>query len=87
MARKNTITITTDEENNGDIFFCELREKFPAIAATIATHDEAEVTREEWAAIQKLEGFADGPEYARHAMVVKKFDGVYNQNVTRRGSV
>ena len=75
MARKNTITITTDEENNGDVFFCELREKFPAIAATIATHDEAEVTCEEWAAIQKLDGFADGPDYARHALVVVQESG------------
>ena len=75
MVRKNTITITTDEENNGDVFFCELREKFPAIAATIMRHDEAEVSREEWAAIQKLDGFADGPDYARRALVVVQESG------------
>ena len=70
MARKNTITITADDENNGDVFFCELREKFPSIAATLCTSGTCDVTREEWAAIQKLEGFADGPAHARHALVV-----------------
>lgn len=70
MARKTTLTVQFDDENNADIFVCELREKFPAIAATLCTSGTCDVTREEWAAIQKLEGFADGPAHARHALVV-----------------
>ncbi len=75
MARKNTITITADDENNGDVFFCELRKKFPTIAATLCTSGTCEVTREEWAAIQNLEGFSDGPDYAKSALVVVQQSG------------
>ncbi len=75
MARKNTITITADDENNGDVFFCELREKFPSIAATLCTSGTCDVTREEWSAIQKLEGFSDGPDYAKSALVVVQQSG------------
>ena len=70
MARKNTLTVQYDDENNADTFVCELRQKFPSIAATLWRAGTCDVTREEWAAIQKLEGFADGPAHARHALVV-----------------
>lgn len=70
MARKNTLTVRFDDENNAEIFVCELREKFPTIAATLCTAGSCDITRDEWAAIQKLEGFADGPAYARYALVV-----------------
>ena len=61
--------ISADHENNAETFWANCRQQLPAIWEKL--HDEvAELTDAEWSAVQAVEGFADGPEHARTALVV-----------------
>lgn len=60
--------VTIDLENNAEEFFAALAEKYPAIDQQLSD-GEAVITDEEWQAIRLLPGFANGPDYAREALV------------------
>ena len=63
-----TIKIKVDSENNAEAFWTAFDEAFPAIANQVRRGD-ATVDAATWAAIQKLEGFSDGPGHARDALL------------------
>jgi hypothetical protein len=67
---EGTIHFRADMENNADAFWTALDEAFPAIADALRDQDEARLTPDEWAAVQALPGFADGPEHAKEALMV-----------------
>lgn len=66
----NTITIKADMENNADTFWAAFDEAYPEVADAIRKNDFATVDQATWDAIQNLEGFSDGPAYARNALLV-----------------
>ena len=61
------ITIKADNENNAELFWANLDEQFPGVAANLR-RGETQVDSETWAEIQKLKGFSDGPSYASDAL-------------------
>jgi hypothetical protein len=63
------ITIRADDENNAEAFWAKFTESYPGVAEQVR-ESEAVVDLPTWKAIQQLEGFSDGPEYAKDALVV-----------------
>lgn len=63
------ITLTVDNEYNAETFWAAIDAAFPAIADDLRGTGKATVTREEWAAIGRLPGFAAGPAHARYALI------------------
>ena len=74
-----TIIITADEENNAETFWSEFDSAYPEIADQVR-EGAATIDNATWDAIQKLAGFADGPEYARTPFVVVCYDGDETMN-------
>ena len=64
------VTIQIDMENTAETFWGEMEAAFPSLCESLRQNDQATVSPETWEAIQKLEGFADGPAYARTALLV-----------------
>jgi hypothetical protein len=62
--------ITVDYENNAETFWTNFRVHMPALAARFDLDSTAELTTEEWEKVQTIEGFADGPDYGREALLV-----------------
>jgi methylphosphotriester-DNA--protein-cysteine methyltransferase len=71
MIDKNTkqVTIKADFENNAETFWAAFDEAYPEIANQVR-EGGATVDSATWRAIQSLEGFSDGPSYARDALMV-----------------
>jgi len=67
---KEQFTIVADEENNAETFWVAFDEAYPEIATQFRHGGSVTVDEETWKAIQKLEGFGDGPEYAPNAVIV-----------------
>ena len=65
MSRK----VKVDHENIAETFWANLDEQLPEIAAKLRESDEVELTDEEWATVQAVEGFGNGPSYAPTALV------------------
>ena len=61
--------IMADAENNSNLFWDNFDRMLPAIRRRFRRSDTIQVTPEEWAKIQKIPGFADGPEYAKAALI------------------
>lgn len=66
-----SVTIRPDAENNADTFWAALDSAYPAIADELRGRGVAVVDSETWAAIQQLDGFANGPDYAREALIAE----------------
>lgn len=64
------LTITADDENCADTFWGHLDMLFPEIADQLRKQNKAVVSPAVWEALQKLEGFRDGPAHAREALLV-----------------
>jgi len=63
------VSIEVDEEFNADSFWEAFDESFPEIAEVVRSKGETNVTTETWEEIKRLNGFADGPSYAPHALI------------------
>ena len=66
---KTFIAVEVDQENNADLWWSECRKKFPRFAQALADHDHAVIEDSLWHALADLPGFADGPDYARTALI------------------
>ena len=66
--------ITVDDENNADEWWAALDTLYPTLAATLRRSDSAVVYEDTLAALRRLPGWADGPEYARHPLIVEPED-------------
>jgi hypothetical protein len=64
-----SIVVRPDDEHNADQFWDALDAAIPAVADSLRERNEAELTAEEWAAVQALPGFGGGPEYAPTALL------------------
>lgn len=64
------VRIMPDPENNADFFWSNLDETFPEIASELRQEGYATVSEATWDAIQRLVGFANGPHYAKNALLV-----------------
>jgi hypothetical protein len=63
------VTVRADYENNAELFWDTIREKHPAIAEKLQADADVFLTDEEWETVQAVEGFEDGPNYARTALL------------------
>jgi hypothetical protein len=66
---KPYIAVRVDDENNADEWWGALREKYPAFAASLEKNGAAVIKDTLWDALTMLPGFADGPEYAKYALI------------------
>lgn len=64
------VKITADEEFAAEEFWSEFDVLYPAIADILRSEGACVVSETTWSEIQEIEGFADGPEYARYALRV-----------------
>ena len=62
--------IKADDENNAEKFWSIFSDSHVYLADQIRVSGEAFVTAEDWREIQEIEGFSDGPEHARNALLV-----------------
>jgi len=65
---KAGVMVRVDYENNAELFWDTIREKHPAIAEKFQANANVFLTEEEWETVQAVEGFEDGPNYARTAL-------------------
>lgn len=71
------ISVVVDDENNAENFWANFRETMPAWAKVLSDTDSGEAVRipvSVWESIQKIEGFADGPNYASTAIMIAEID-------------
>jgi hypothetical protein len=68
-----TVRIYADQENNAERFWDNFDKLFPVAACHIRRDGYALVTDEQWSDIKKIRGFAEGPEYAKDALVAHQF--------------
>ena len=61
--------IEADYENNATLFWASFRETMPRVSEAMERDGVVVVSESGWAAIQKIQGFADGPAHARAALV------------------
>jgi hypothetical protein len=67
------VFVVVDDENNAETFWTNFRDSLPVWAATLADTDAGESVRIPvyvWEQIQKIEGFASGPDHARTAIMI-----------------
>ena len=62
--------VKVEQEYNAETFWANFREQLPEVSDRLGFGSEVEVTKEEWEAIQKIEGFTGGPDYAPVAMTI-----------------
>lgn len=63
------LAIRVDEEYAAPLWWDALREKYPAIAASLTHFGHAVVTDEVWDVLSSLPDFACGPTYAPTALI------------------
>ena len=66
------VTVEADMENNAEAFWAALGEQFPSVASELRSNGTARVSEQDWLAIQNLEGFSNGPDYARDALIINE---------------
>lgn len=67
------ICVAVDDENNAEEFWDNFRESMPVWAKVLSNTEAGEsvqVPVSVWEEIQKIEGFSDGPDYARTAIMI-----------------
>lgn len=67
------VFVVVDDENAAETFWENFREIMPAWAKVFSDTDSGEAVRipvRDWQKIQAIEGFADGPEFARTAIAI-----------------
>jgi hypothetical protein len=62
------VTIQADDENNAEVFWAAFDAAYPELAQQVR-NGGATVDAATWQAIQELDGFSDGPDYAPTALV------------------
>ena len=73
MKTTITIAITTDNENNAEVFWDSLRASHPSIAYSLGEGKIVHLTLETWKSIRQLPGFSDGPNHAKDALIEYKY--------------
>lgn len=63
------LNVRVDHECNAEEFWAALRERHPELAKDLERQNTVTVPRSTWEEIQTLPGFADGPAYARTALI------------------
>lgn len=76
-----SVTIRPDPEYNADAFWIALWDQYPTIARKLSDDDIATITDLQWIGIQKLEGFRNGPEHAREALIIVEYEGESKMNL------
>jgi hypothetical protein len=64
------ITVAIDWENNTETWWDALREQSPKLHELFFMVDKLTITCEQFRQLTELPGWADGPPYAKHPIVV-----------------
>ena len=64
------ITVVIDWENNAEIWWDALRQQFSTLHERFFLVDKLTITREQLRQLAALPGWADGPAYAKHPIIV-----------------
>ena len=68
----STVSVRIDEENNAEEWWDALRDLDRGSRALEKAIDSGRVTRAQLATLKALPGWADGPEFARTALIVEE---------------
>jgi hypothetical protein len=66
-----SVKIYADHENNGETFWPVFDKQFVDAAKAIRSDGFAIVTMEQWEEIQSIDGFSDGAEFAKDALLAE----------------
>lgn len=70
MNATNEMTaVKVDEENNADTWWSEMDEIYPHLAASLRQNGAAVISRKVWSDLEILDGWDDGPCYARLPLI------------------
>lgn len=68
LDNEGYVVIASDDENNADEWWGEVRENYPDLAKALARDERVIVSGDVYESLANLPGFADGPEHAKTAL-------------------
>ena len=82
------IAIRVDEENSAEAWWAALETAYPRFCDSLRSNFVAVISADLWNDLSELDGFNDGPEFARTALLDLGSDGdQFADVVARRHSV